>query len=106
MLCWASSTYGTCVTSYDEERSPERWVAILRWQSRIVQNCQHCALQSLRLRQRRITLVNTHPDIAQTLNNLAAARKGRGHFDDAESLYRRSIAIYEGLYGFEDLIPA
>jgi hypothetical protein len=34
-----------------------------------------------------------HPDLANTLNNLAVAAEKRGRLDDAETCYRRAVAI-------------
>jgi hypothetical protein len=34
-----------------------------------------------------------HPDLANTLNNLAVVAEGRGNWSEAESLYRRAAAI-------------
>jgi hypothetical protein len=34
-----------------------------------------------------------HPDLANTLNNLAVAAEKRGRLDDAETFYRRAVAI-------------
>jgi tetratricopeptide (TPR) repeat protein len=35
-----------------------------------------------------------HPDVAQSLNNLAELYRFQGRYADAEPLYRRSLAIY------------
>lgn len=40
-----------------------------------------------------------HPDVANSLNNLAAVYKVQGRYDQAEPLYRRALAIFEGIPG-------
>jgi CHAT domain-containing protein/Tfp pilus assembly protein PilF len=40
-----------------------------------------------------------HPDVAQSLNNLAALYKDQGRYADAEPLYKRSLAIREKSLG-------
>src|ERR1039458_9785337 len=36
-----------------------------------------------------------HPDVAQSLNNLAGLYTNQGRYADAEPLYKRSLAIFE-----------
>ena len=40
-----------------------------------------------------------HPDVAQSLNNLAALYRAQGQYAQAEPLYRRSLAIWERALG-------
>jgi tetratricopeptide (TPR) repeat protein len=40
-----------------------------------------------------------HPDVAQSLNNLAEPYRNQGRYADAEPLYQRSLAIYEKALG-------
>jgi tetratricopeptide (TPR) repeat protein len=40
-----------------------------------------------------------HPDVAQSLNNLATLYYSRGRFADAEPLYKRALAIREKALG-------
>src|SRR5262249_59720486 len=40
-----------------------------------------------------------HPDVARSLNNLAALYQSQGRYADAEPLYRRSLAISEKVLG-------
>jgi CHAT domain-containing protein/Flp pilus assembly protein TadD len=40
-----------------------------------------------------------HPDVAQSLNNLASRYQDQGRYADAEPLYNRSLAIYEKALG-------
>ncbi len=42
-----------------------------------------------------------HPDVAQSLNNLAALYQTQGHYAEAEPLYQRSLAIWEKALGTE-----
>ncbi len=42
-----------------------------------------------------------HPDVAQSLNNLALLYQVQGNYAEAEPLYRRSLAIYEKVLGPE-----
>jgi len=42
-----------------------------------------------------------HPDIANSLNNLAVLYKSQGKYDEAESLYKRSLAIKEKVMSAE-----
>ena len=37
-------------------------------------------------------LAEGHPDVATSLNNLAALYKAQGHYAEAEPLYQRSLA--------------
>jgi tetratricopeptide (TPR) repeat protein len=47
------------------------------------------------------TLGPDHPDVAQSLNNLALLYNNEGRYADAEPLYKRSLAIYEKALGPE-----
>ena len=40
-----------------------------------------------------------HPDVADSLNNLAVLYRAQGRYADAEPLYRRSLAIREKILG-------
>ena len=40
-----------------------------------------------------------HPDVAQTLNNLAGLYHSQGQYAKAEPLYERALAIYEEALG-------
>ena len=42
-----------------------------------------------------------HPDVATSLNNLAALYQAQGNYTKAEPLYRRALAIYEKVLGEE-----
>ena len=42
-----------------------------------------------------------HPEVATSLNNLAALYKAQGRYAEAEPLYRRSLAIKEKALGPE-----
>jgi CHAT domain-containing protein/tetratricopeptide (TPR) repeat protein len=48
-----------------------------------------------------MTLGPEHPDVAQTLNNLALLHQAQGHYGDAEPLFRRSLVIREKVLGPE-----
>ncbi|MEM7479742.1 MAG: serine/threonine-protein kinase [Acidobacteriota bacterium] len=43
-----------------------------------------------------------HPDVAESLNHMAAVRWAQGSYDDALDLFRRSLAAYERSYGEDD----
>jgi tetratricopeptide (TPR) repeat protein len=45
-----------------------------------------------------------HPDIAQSLNNLALVLRARGRLAEAEPMYREAIAANEATYGPNDWI--
>ncbi|CAM9963441.1 unnamed protein product, partial [Ascophyllum nodosum] len=45
------------------------------------------------------TLGPRHPDVALSLNNLAGLLLSQGKYDDAESLYKRALAILEEALG-------
>ena len=45
------------------------------------------------------TLGPDHPDVAQTLNNLALLYYNQGRYAEAEPLYKRALAIYEKALG-------
>ncbi len=47
------------------------------------------------------TLGVNHPDIANSLNNLATFYQSQGNYPAAEPLYKRSLAIYEKALGAE-----
>ncbi|MFN3918930.1 MAG: tetratricopeptide repeat protein, partial [Methylohalobius sp.] len=40
-----------------------------------------------------------HPDVATSLNNLAALYKAQGDYAKAEPLYKRALAIWEKAFG-------
>jgi tetratricopeptide (TPR) repeat protein len=40
-----------------------------------------------------------HPDVAQSLNNIALLYHARGRYAEAEPLYQRSLAIWEKSLG-------
>jgi tetratricopeptide (TPR) repeat protein len=40
-----------------------------------------------------------HPDVAQSLNNLALLYGAQGKYSQAEPLYKRALAIPRGAYG-------
>ena len=46
-----------------------------------------------------------HPDVAQSLNNLALLYRRQGQYEQAELLYRRALAIWEKVFvsGHPDL---
>ena len=46
-----------------------------------------------------MTLGPDHPDVAQSLNGLAALYKAEGRYADAEPLYKRCLAIREKALG-------
>src|SRR5438445_648492 len=45
------------------------------------------------------TLGPNHPDVAVSLNNLAALYRTQGQYAQAEPLYKRSLAIFEKALG-------
>ena len=47
-----------------------------------------------------------HPNVATSLNNLAALYKAKGQFADAEPLYQRALAIREKVLGPDHPIVA
>ncbi len=47
-----------------------------------------------------------HPDLAASLNNLAALYQAQGKYAEAEPLYKRSLAIAEKAFGPEHPIVA
>ncbi len=47
-----------------------------------------------------------HPDVAQSLNNLAALYRAQGKYAEAEPLYKRSLAIWEKALGPEHTLVA
>jgi CHAT domain-containing protein/Tfp pilus assembly protein PilF len=53
--------------------------------------------RSLAIREK--ALGPDHPDVAQSLNNLARLYREQGRYADAEPLYKRSLAIYEKALG-------
>jgi tetratricopeptide (TPR) repeat protein len=40
-----------------------------------------------------------HPDVATSLNNLAALYRAQGHYEEAAPLYQRALAIRERVLG-------
>ena len=42
-----------------------------------------------------------HPDIAHSLNNLAALNSNQGRFAEAEPLYRQAVSIMLSTFGME-----
>jgi tetratricopeptide (TPR) repeat protein len=40
-----------------------------------------------------------HPDVAQSVNNLADLYSAQGRYADAEPLYKRALAIFEKALG-------
>ena len=44
-------------------------------------------------------LVASHPDVAQTLNNIALVYSTQGKYSEAEELYKRALAIREHSLG-------
>ena len=55
------------------------------------------AERSLAIREK--TLGPGHPDVATSLNNLAALYQAQGRHPEAEPLYKRSLAIWEKALG-------
>ena len=53
--------------------------------------------RSLAIREK--ALGPDHPDVAQSLNNLAVLYRDQGRYADAEPLYKRSLAINEKALG-------
>ncbi len=53
--------------------------------------------RSLAIREEK--LGSNHPDVAQSLNNLAGLLQSQGKYAEAEPLYRRSLAIWEEKLG-------
>ena len=60
----------------------------------------------LALKTRRVILGGAHPDLAESLNNLALVLQGKGEYDDAEPLYRESLAMRRKLLGEEHPVVA
>ena len=56
-----------------------------------------CYKRALAIREK--ALGASHPDVAQTLNNLAVVYQEQGKYADAEGLYKRALAIYEKALG-------
>ena len=54
-------------------------------------------LQALALRKK--LLGESHPDVAQSLNNLALLYDSQGRYDEAESLYLQALTIAEQVLG-------
>jgi tetratricopeptide (TPR) repeat protein len=48
------------------------------------------------------TLPPNHPDVGQSLNNLALLYKLKGNYGEAELLYRRALAVWEKTLGPND----
>lgn len=57
------------------------------------------AERSLAIREKVLGL--EHPDVAQSLNNLALLYKAQGNYSEAEPLFQRSLAIQEKVLGPE-----
>ena len=53
--------------------------------------------RSLAIREK--ALGKDHPDVATSLNNLAALYHNQGKYAEAEPLYQRSLAIWEKALG-------
>jgi tetratricopeptide (TPR) repeat protein len=53
--------------------------------------------RSLAIREK--ALGPEHPDVAQSLNNLAGVYRDQGHYGDAEPLYRRSLSLFAKALG-------
>jgi tetratricopeptide (TPR) repeat protein len=51
------------------------------------------SLRALAIREK--TLDPQHPDVAQTLHNLASLYRVQGQYDTAEPLFKRALAIWE-----------
>ena len=49
------------------------------------------------------TFGSNHPDVATSLNNLAALYHNQGKYAEAEPMYKRSLAIYEKALGPDHL---
>ncbi len=54
-------------------------------------------MQALALRRK--LLGEEHPDVAQSLNNLAGLYDTQGRYAEAEPLYVRALALFEKLLG-------
>ncbi len=46
-------------------------------------------------------LGSNHPDVAQSLNNLALLYKSQGKYEQAEPLFQRAVAIMERALGLD-----
>ena len=54
---------------------------------------------SARWRSARQALGENHPDVADSLNNLAGVYNAQGKYAEAEGLYQRALAIHEAKLG-------
>ncbi len=52
-----------------------------------------------------VTWIPEHPDVAQSLNNLAELYRVQGRYAEAEPLYQRALAIREKALGMAALGP-
>ncbi|EIE20654.1 hypothetical protein COCSUDRAFT_30401 [Coccomyxa subellipsoidea C-169] len=57
------------------------------------------AIHEAELRHREAVLGPTHPDLADSLSNLAILYNQQGDFGRAQPLYERALRIYEAVYG-------
>jgi hypothetical protein len=57
------------------------------------------AIHEAELRHREALLGPSHPDLADSLSNLAILYNQRGDFERAQPLYERALRIYEAVYG-------
>ena len=55
------------------------------------------------LEMRKKLLGEEHPDVAQSINNLAGLYYGQGRYSEAEPLYVEALAIAEKVLGKEHL---
>ena len=55
--------------------------------------------ESLAIRKK--MLGEEHPDVAQSLNNLAALYENQGKYDEAEKMFEESLAIRKKMLGEE-----
>jgi tetratricopeptide (TPR) repeat protein len=63
------------------------------------QEAEQLSLRSLAIREK--ALGRDHPDVAQSLNNLASLYSNQGKFKEAEPLYKRALAIVDKTLGAE-----
>ena len=62
---------------------------------------QSFLVQALQIREK--TLGQMHPDVAQSLNNLAALYLEQGKYTEAEPLFQRALIIVESVLGSEHI---
>ena len=75
------------------------------YRSLAIYDCaERCLVKSLEIRQR--VQGKEHPDIAQSLNNLAELLSARGDYAAAQPLYERALAIRKKVLGPEHLNTA